>query len=247
MKRRVRLIVLLLSVLLLTGCSASEEGSSFERLLQSSGTAAEKVASGRKRGASSIDFPALQEINPELYAWLIIPGTTINAPVAQSESNDITFYQLHGPDRAESESGCLYTHYRYSTKRFDEPVSVIYGKTDSSVSALDGIEELYRSLDSLRQHQELVVIIKDQVLRYRVFCASEFSDALISREYNEFQTEADTVAFLEDVRAYHTLRRQVDDSVSVNPGDRILVLTKKLSRDEDQRFLVLAKLVETTN
>lgn len=248
MKKSTRLIaLLLLAAMFLTGCGASKAVSPLEKLLQSSAWAAEKVISGQGSAAQSIDFLALQEVNPELYAWLIIPGTAINAPVAQSDTGDIEFYQSHGPDRTASERGCLYTHYRYSSRRFEEAVSVIYGKTASSVSCLDGIEELYRSLESLRQHQEIAVITADQVLRYRVFCASEFSDALISREYNEFQTEEDTSAFLEDVRNYHTLRRQTDESVTVASDDRILVLTTKLSRDASQRFLVLAKLVEITN
>lgn len=247
MRKAVRpLAMLLLTALLLTGCSAAEDLSSPEKLLQSCASAAEKIVSG-KQNFSALDFTSLQKLNPELYAWLVIPGTTVNLPIAQSESSDIEFYQSHGPDRAENERGCLYTHYRYSGKRFDETVSVIYAKTSSSVSRLDGIEELYRSLESLREHQEIAVVTADQVLRYQVFCASEFSDVLISREYNEFRTEADTSAFLADVRGYHTLRRQIDESVPVASGDRILVLTKKLSRDPSQRFLVLAKLVETTN
>ena len=248
MKRQLRVIAfLLLSAILLTGCSAFDSASPAEKLLQSSAAIAERVISGRVGAAKSINFPALQEVNPEIYAWLSIPGTSVSAPVAQSETQDIAFYQSHGWDRSENERGCLYTHFRYSDKRFGDRVSVIYGKSESSLSVLDGLEELYRSGDSLQEHNRIAVITEDQVLRYQVFCASEFSDALISRDYNQFQSEADILAFLEDVQGYHTLRRQTDESVNITPGDRILVLTKKLSRDEAQRFLVLAKLVETTN
>ena len=30
-----------------------------------------------------VDFAALQEVNPDIYAWLEIPGTTIDQPVLQ--------------------------------------------------------------------------------------------------------------------------------------------------------------------
>lgn len=252
-KRRCLFILLLLTVLLLSGCAGAKPADSFDQMLQSAAKAAEKAYTKQRdqladsTGAEIIDFPSLQKANPELYAWLYIPGTEINAPIAQSESGDISFYQSHGADGAEDSRGCLYTHYRYSEKHFSEPVSVIYGKTLSNTGVFSGIETLYRSLDSLQQHQDLVVFTADAVLYYRVFCASEFSDALISREYNEFRTEADTAAFLEDVRSYHTLQRQADGSVSVSPDDRLLVLTTILSRDANKRFLVVAKLVDWTN
>ena len=251
--RRSLYILLVLLALLLSACAGAEPSSSFDQTLLSAARSAERVYKERpdhltdSPGAEFIDFTALQKTNPELYAWLYIPGTEINAPIAQSESGNISFYQSHGADDAEDKRGCLYTHYRYSEKHFSEPVSVIYGKTLSNTGVFSGIETLYRSLDSLQQHQDLVVFTADAVLYYRVFCASEFSDALISRDYNEFQTEADTAAFLEDIRNYHTLQRQTDDSVSVSSGDRLLVLSTILSRDADKRFLVVAKLVDSTN
>lgn len=254
MKKRQCLFSLLLFVtLLLSGCTERENTDPFEWRLQNMAAAAEKAFEKRgdkltdSAGSEFIDFASLQETNPELYAWLYIPGSEISAPIAQSESGDITFYQSHGADGAENKRGCLYTHYRYSDKHFAEPVSVIYGKTLSGVGVLSDLETIYRSREGLQQHQDLIVFTADSVLRYRVFCATEFSDVLISRDYNEFQKEADTAAFLENVRSYHTLQRQTDDSVSVNPGDRLLVLSTVLSRDADKRYLVVAKLVDLTN
>ena len=254
MKRSRRFFALLfVTALLLSGCSSSEQGQPFEQLLSKAGNAAEKAAAKQAEqltelaGAQIIDFDALQKVNPEIYAWLYIPGTAINAPIAQSESSDSSYYQSHGPDRSENAKGCLYTHYRYSGKRFEEPVSVIYGKTQTAGGAFAGLEKLYHSAESLQQHQEVLLFTADAVLRYRVYCATEFSDVLISREYREFQTEEKVSAFLEDLRNYRTLQRQTDDSVRVASDDRLLVLSTILSRDADKRFLVVAKLVENAN
>ncbi len=252
-KRQCLFVLLVLTALLLSGCVGTESSNTFDQLVVKASRSAEKAYKERRdrltdsSGAEIIDFTALQKTNPELYAWLYIPGTEINTPIAQSESGDISFYQSHSADRSEDQRGCLYTHFRYSDKHFSEPVSIIYGKTLSGIGVLSGIEAHYHSREGLQQHQELVVFTADAVLRYRVFCATEFSDALISRDYNEFQTEADTAAFLEDIRNYHTLQRQADDSVSVSSGDRLLVLSTILSRDADKRFLVVAKLVDSTN
>ena len=242
-----------LTVLVMSGCQASGREIPEEQLIDSTAKTLERAYQknrdlvGMQPSAAGIDFSALKNINPEIYAWLFIPGTSINAPITQSESGDISFYQTHGPDLREDEHGSLYTHFRYSSRHFDELVSVIYGKTMSSVSVLDGIESLYRSVESMRQYQDVYVFTEEAVFRYCVFCSTEFSDVLISGAYRAFKAEDDTAEFLEDVRSYHTLRRQIDGSVSVDPGDRVLVLSKKLSRDEDQRFLILAKLVDSTN
>ena len=246
-------VLLLLTAYYLSGCKGSDTSHSFEKtLLKASRSAERAYIEQRERfadstGAEFIDFDALQKANPELYAWLYIPGTGINAPIAQSESGDISFYQSHGADGREDKLGCLYTHFRYSDKHFTEPVSVIYGKTLSGIGLLSEMETLYRSRESLLQHQELVVFTADTVMCYRVFCATDFSDVLISGEYNNFRTEADVAAFLKDIRDYHTLLRQTNDSVAAEPGDRLLVLTTVLSRDADKRFLVVAKLVDSTN
>ena len=245
--------LLFVTALLLSGCSSPNQGQTFDQLLSKAGRAAEKAAEKTKEpltdvsGAQFIDFDALQKINPEIYAWLYIPGTTINAPIAQSETSDSSYYQSHGPDRSENAQGCLYTHYRYSGKRFEEPVSVIYGKTQTAGGMFSGLEKLYHSSESLEQHQELLLFTADAVLRYRVFCATEFSDVLISREYKEFRSEEKVSAFLEDLRDYRTLQRHTDDSVRVTPDDRLLVLSTILTRDADKRFLVVAKLVENAN
>jgi len=252
-KYRLWLAWMLMSTLLLSGCQGFIQEPSFDQLLR---RCAQSVENEYKkfgeyltgvRGSDIIDFPALQKVNPELYAWLYIPGTDINWPIAQNESGDISYYQSHAADRTENPRGCLYTHFRYSDKSFNERVSVIYGKNSASTSYLDGIEMLYRSQDSLEEYQDVFVLTEQTVLQYRVFCASEFSDVLISREYNEFHTDQDISDFLNDVQGYHTMQRQTLKDVSVNPGDRLLVLTAKLLRNEDHRFIVVAKMVDLTN
>ena len=40
----------------------------------------------------SIDFPNLQQINPEIFAWITVPGTPIDYPVALGEDNNYYLY-----------------------------------------------------------------------------------------------------------------------------------------------------------
>ena len=58
----------------------------------------------------TVDFAALKEINPEILAWLTIPGTNIDYPIAQHSDND---YYLHHLFTGEwNSSGCLFMDCR---------------------------------------------------------------------------------------------------------------------------------------
>lgn len=41
-----------------------------------------------------IDFQTLQNMNPDIYAWIKVPGTVIDYPIAQSET-DNSYYLNH--------------------------------------------------------------------------------------------------------------------------------------------------------
>ena len=78
------------------------------------------------RAASGMpDFIALQAQNPDIYAWLYIPGTDINYPVCQS-TNDV-YYLTHNTQGGLDANGALYTESAYNGKGFTDPVTVIYG------------------------------------------------------------------------------------------------------------------------
>ena len=53
-----------------------------------------------------IDFDSLQARNPEAYAWITIPGTAIDYPVLQSET-DNTYYLTHTINGVESPEGAI--------------------------------------------------------------------------------------------------------------------------------------------
>ena len=60
-----------------------------------------------------IDLPALQQINPEVIGWLLIPGTGISYPLMQTEDND--YYLKHTWKREKNSSGAIFLDYRNSS------------------------------------------------------------------------------------------------------------------------------------
>lgn len=217
----------------------------------------ESTAAVEKRGESKeiapqgyvspVDFAALQELNPDIYAWLYIPGAGINHPILQSVSGDDSYYLTHSVELQEDENGCLFTQRRFSDKEFSIPLTVIYGHRRRSGEMFGSLEQRYTSPDGIYQYDRVIIYTPDRELHYQVFGQTQFSDAHLPMRYDALQEEEDLSAFVDAVKNYHTFSRQFDESVTLSGEDRVLVLSTCLANNDDQRFLVLAKLIEEIN
>lgn len=198
----------------------------------------------RQGYVSPIDFAALEDMNEDIYAWLYIPGTEINHPILQSVRGDNDYYLTHTVDRQEDENGCLFTEYLYSDKDFNVPVTVIYGHRRRSGDMFGQLQTLYAVTGSLEQYSEIIVYLPERELHYQVFAESVFSNMHIPNHYKRFHDKADILTFLSELKSYHTMTKQFDESVPITEDDKLLILSTCLAQNEDQRFLVLAKLIE---
>ena len=84
---------------------------------------AETALEDFKSAGDKTDIAALQQINPEAYAWLEITGTDISFPILQS-AEDETFYLTHNIYGEEDDNGSIYTEY-YNNTDFADPNTVI--------------------------------------------------------------------------------------------------------------------------
>ncbi len=73
---------------------------------------------------TEIDFTALQEYNPDIIAWIKIPGTNIDYPVVQGPDNDK--YLRHTPDGEYSVAGSIFLEFSNASD-FSDNHSIIYG------------------------------------------------------------------------------------------------------------------------
>ncbi len=193
--------------------------------------------------AALIDFKALKEMNEDIYAWLYIPGTDINHPVLQSVRGDNDFYLTHGVDRQLDENGCLFTEYLFNDTEFADPVTVIYGHRMRNGQMFGQLEKLYATWESLENLDEVIVYTPDKEMHFRVFAATPFSNQHILYYFQRFNDRSNIPVFTDTLAHVHSFARIYDDSVEVTEDDQLLVLSTCLTQDEDQRFLVVAKLV----
>ncbi|MCL2324284.1 MAG: class B sortase [Actinomycetia bacterium] len=123
------------------------------------------IAAAQKR---IIDFETLQKNNPEIVAWLFIPNTRIDYPIAHTDNNE--FYLHHDFFGRYSFSGCLFLD-KEDKPDFTNPDSAVYGHSMANGSMF-GTLEYFRRPAFRDSHQIAFVYLPDKTLKYQ-FVAGE--------------------------------------------------------------------------
>lgn len=76
---------------------------------------------------SQVDWAWWQDVNPDVVAWLTIPGTSVDGPVCKAPEGDEEFYLHHDAYGNPSSSGCLYIDAESGQQPFVEANTVICG------------------------------------------------------------------------------------------------------------------------
>ncbi len=193
----------------------------------------------------SIDFAALQKKNPDIYAWIDIPGTRISYPVLQRVGDD-TYYHRRNDRGGYDINGCLYTESTYNGRDFNDPVTVIYGHNMRSGVMFGTLRQEYSSLEGIREHSEIVIYLPGRELHYKVFAGVRFDNRHILYSH-DFTNERTYRLFFRTIKGVRELGSAADADVPVNYGEKVIILSTCTSTSDtsDQfRFLVCAKLIE---
>lgn len=174
-------------------------------------------------------------------AWIEIPGADMCLPVMQHATDD-SFYSSHDPSGVESPTGALYTQAAYNAADFSDPVTVIYGSSKSEGAPLRDMQEIFSgSFDKCR---DITVYLPDRTLEYKVFAAVPYSSVHILHYY-DFSQQRRYDSFFDGVYSTRMLGMHLDEDNRPEFGDQVLILSTGLRGDGMQRYLVMAKLVET--
>ena len=190
---------------------------------------------------SKIDFQKLRKKNPDICAWLNIPGTEIDYPVLQNPEDDY-LYMYHNADRQEDKNGALFTEHEYNGTDFTDPVTIIYGHHMKSGAMFGNLQQIYT--DDFETYRDVVVYTPEAELHYRVFAAVPYSNRHILYFYDKFPLQETVEEFVEEILSVRAIGATVDDTVELEEGDRFLVLSTCLQGDNTKRFLVVGKSVD---
>jgi len=182
-----------------------------------------------------VDFYSLQEINPDIMAWIYSPGTPVNYPVVQGRDNQFYVHRMF--DRSYNRSGSIFLDYR-NTPDFSDKNSVLYGhhmQTETMFSSLEG----YKDQSYYESHPFIYLITKTQV--YKV----ELLAGVVQRATElqlEFEDDEDFFHYV----AVHKRNSTFISSVEPVQSDRLLTLFTCLYDFEDARYILIGRLVEAT-
>lgn len=192
---------------------------------------------------AKIDFDALKAENPEIFGWLHIPDTSIDAPILQSAESD-DYYETHNAMKEADEGGALYIEAANLSSMCDFN-TVIHGKT-----AEDGTSGIFADLyqfadpDFFDSHEQLYVYLDGNALTYEVFAAFERENTSLIRTY-DFTYLAGCNQFLEDVYNIREMNMMIRTGwEDVTPYHFLVTLTTSKGENPDKQFVVLAALID---
>ena len=189
-----------------------------------------------------IDFEKLQEIAPDAYAWITVPGTQIDYPVVQHPT-DNTFYLNHNPKGDYEFAGAIFTE-DYNAKDFQDPNTVIYGHNMNNGSMF---EELHKFEDKVffDEHPEFVIYTPDEVLHYEIFAAYTYDNRHLLKEF-DFEDSEVFRLYLQDILRMKSMGANIRREAEVHADDRIVTLSTCNGINE-QRYLVQGVLLSNRN
>lgn len=187
-----------------------------------------------------IDFAMLQKINPDIYAWIEIPGTVISYPIVQRTDNN-TFYLDHSSDGSYYIGGAIFTE-NYNTKDFTDRNTVIYGHYMKDGTLFTGLHN-FIDADFFAEHRYIYIYTPENTLCYKIFAVYPYDTRhlLLSFDYSNpyvFGKVFESIFKIRDMSA-----RFSDDVTLDSENDLILTLSTCLYGEGTKRFLLQAVLI----
>ena len=204
-------------------------------------TGESEAAAQEEPYVSPVDFDTLQAINPDVFAWLVLPDTEISYPLLRDPEND-RYYMNHDSDRNFNGNGALFVEASYNGDTLSDPVTVVYGHHMLSGLMFGYLERYYSDAEFFEEHPTFTVYTPTETLVYEVFAAVPWSREHLLRE-RDFTDARSFEDFFLTVFAIRDLRANFRETSAPEAGDRVMILSTCLTSNNTQRFLVMGKLL----
>ncbi len=189
---------------------------------------------------SPIDFEELWKTNEEIYAWIQIPGTDIDYPIAQRADDD-AYYLNHTIEGTEGLPGSIYTE-AINSKDFSDFNTVIYGHNMKNGTMFAGLHK-YEDKEFLKENPYVYIYLPDKTLKYQIFAAVVFDDRHVMHSF-DYSTPEGRQQFLDEIKGVRTMESGYDENVTVGTDSNIITLATCIGGQPDNRWLVEAVLVD---
>lgn len=189
------------------------------------------------------DFEDLKETNADIYAWITVPGTQVDYPVLQSETDN--YYLDHNLEHSGGYPGCIYSNL-CTAKDFSDYNTVLYGHNMKNGSMFGCLHE-FEDADFFEENRLIYVYTPEKRLTYEIYAAVKFSDVYIPAYYSVTDA-AGKNAFLSEVLAAceESEVSHVQKDREITGEERLITLSTCVKGESSKRYLVVGVLTEET-
>lgn len=184
-----------------------------------------------------LDWNELAKVNPDIYAWIYIPGTQVDYPVLQHPT-DNTYYLNYNMNGTRGYPGCIYTE-KENSKDFTDFNTVMYGHNMRNKTMFETLH-YYEDKAFFVNNPYVYVYRGDRVLVYEIFAAYIAGNEHILYSY-DFQTQEGRQNYVDQIEKGTS--GNLRDDVEVTGDSHILTLSTCISGKAKNRYLVQAVLL----
>ncbi len=183
----------------------------------------------------TVDFAALQSVNPEIAGWLYCADTPINYPVAHTDNN--TYYLNHLYNKKSNRNGTLFIDSRCSSD-FSCANTVIYGHHMRSGAMFACLVE-YGAQEYYEAHPAMYLLTPGGNYRFDIF-SGYVTEPGAMRFFNVSGSEAALNAYIDEITALSDFCA----NASIIPQQRIVTLSTCTYDFDEARYSLHAFITE---
>ena len=188
-----------------------------------------------------IDFVMLQEENPDIYAWIQVPGTRIDYPILCREG-DGEYYLDHSYTGKKKKEGAIFTE-DLNSRDFTDPNTVIYGHNMKNGSMFKDLHQ-YRDRKFFEEHPDVIIYTPEKMLQYQVFAAYVYDDRHILKNF-DFSDPNVLGTYTEKILdRSRNMSDNIDNNVVLTAESRLITLST-CTGNAAKRYLVQAVLTDS--
>lgn len=235
--------MLIASVICLIGCTVFFIGmrlrsDEMDGLRSQAAVSEDSVSQTVNHVETPVDFVKLKKQNSDIYAWINIPGTSVDYPVLRREE-DNSYYLNHTVDEKKSIYGSIYTE-NYNDTDFADFNTVIYGHNMKN-GTMFGTLKKYRDKAFFEQNQYINVYMPGRIMKYQIFAAYVWDNRHILLSL-DFSNEDIREAYIDMILSTRKMNANINRDLPVTKDDRIITLSTCTGNDEE-RYLVQGVLI----
>lgn len=148
-------------------------------------------------GFPAVDWDHWLSVNPDIVAWVTVPGTGIDYPVVQARPDDPTFYLTHDVYRGWNPYGCPYLDAGCIELGVDSPVALMFAHHMNDGSMFSAFAS-YSDASFAQAHSEILLQTPEEKMRLSVI-AADVVDSNREGKRLEFASDDEFYSWLEEL------------------------------------------------